>query len=472
MPLVGRLKPIFSILKMVTLPAPATVCCWKRHRKQQHRAGLVASWRWWYRTHRGCCGGDYELQLSADGASRSHNLTHVPDGASQLTFNINVTNASPDDRLLVTSATGDVLASDISLAVVGQSTVRANLPAKMKGSVSGFQVSLLQGGAATEAVVRLDDFEWVAGGSVGDVFSVNAQAMFPGQSYEITGVLSGTSETPLSLTTHPVRGDISLSTSTLPAGAAGFILFPERMESGGGSFETSGRFYFAPGTAAGIEGDNENTTPGFQGDVVVLVKVDGIERRIPLRIVSGFSSVGSLAITDGTSPLDVARLQQRLRYLGYVDGNANPLVVDGIRGALTQRTVSLFNGTVAAANLVASTNLSAASLDIINAANAPFWTTLATPLVANDFVVAAGASVQGASWATELFRQGVRAARLAGMPTTIPVEVLRISAAAGGPINGVAQHESGMDLDVTVPASIQTASTGTALTATESSGLR
>ena len=408
------------------------------------------------------------LELNSTGRSRTHNAFYIPQGAASLSFDMNVTTTSADDQfqLLI----GNQVVSTIAITAIGNARRTIEIPASLRGDVRTFTVRLAQGGAAAEGVLRLDNFQLDAGGNTGDVFMVDVAALFPGESFQLVSinVFNGATSTALPRTINAARGDWALND-----GAAGHVLFSDRVGGSGAPFGQSGRFYFAPGTANAQSGDVDSSADGFQGRLEAVVLVDGVSRRVPLTIGKGFAAAGPLAIgSSSDAVLDAARTQQRLRLLGFPDAAGTALVVDGIVGPLTQQSQGLFNAAVARTNVTTDAKLSLDALTFINAENAPRWTELGAPVAAGDYVIASGAPVFGTDWAIEAFRSGVRASRAAGMPATLPVSVVRISQPAGRAIVGVTGHQAGMDIDVSIPSSVRVASAGTALSANETQWLK
>ena len=408
-------------------------------------------------------GGGYQLELSSSGTLRTHNAMYVPEGAVGLSVDVSRVDASADDVLQI-SSNGLVLAN-IPLTTVSKTVETIFIPSQLRGTSTTLRVSLVKGGAAIDSVVRLDNFAWVAGGNTGDVFPIDVAAMFPGKTFSISGfrAVGATSETEIPFTVNPQRGDLSLK-----GGEAGYVLFADRVDTSAEPFHNSGRFYFAPGTGDGLTGDSLSSLRGFQGRIDVLVVVDGITRRVPLSIRSGASGDGVFAVGSSESVLDVARVQQRLRYLGFPGSNATALVVDGIKGPLTKWAISLANAGITGGNITADVELLPATANLINASNAPTWTSLGLPATAGDYSILQGAVVSGTSGAIGLFKAGVRAARAAGLSSSTSVVVTRISKLAGGPITGISSgFQAGLDIAVQIPAAIRTASTGSALSAAE-----
>ncbi len=248
----------------------------------------------------------------------------------------------------------------------------------------------------------------------------------------------------------------------------GYVLFSDRLGGTAKPFNQTGTFYFAPGANDGLTNDANATQTGYQGQINVVVRVDGVARTVPIIIRGGYASDGPLAVSQSSSTLNSARLQQRLRFLGFPDSSGTPLVVDGIIGPLSRAAISLFNAAVSKTNVGNDVQLNAQGAAFINATNVPRWNTLGSPLVNGDFAVASGAPVFGTDWATEIVRISARSARASGMPSTVAVTVNRVSATSGGPLAGITDgHQAGLDIDIAIPTNVRAASTGTVLNAAE-----
>ncbi|MFO0888288.1 MAG: hypothetical protein U0790_03975 [Isosphaeraceae bacterium] len=101
----------------------------------------------------------------------------------------------------------------------------------------------------------------------GDVASVELSAYAPGEDYRLIGFdLVGPTDTPTDVRVNGLRGDVEL---TAGGAVAGYVVFSDRVDAGRPPFSTSGRFYFAPGTGAGLPGDVDPFKAGFQGNVGV-----------------------------------------------------------------------------------------------------------------------------------------------------------------------------------------------------------
>jgi hypothetical protein len=149
----------------------------------------------------------------------------------------------------------------------------------------------------------------------------------------------------------------------------------------GPAFRQTGRFYFVPEATAALN-DDQPAVPGFQGVLRGAVQVDGVERELSITVVSGFSPEGGNTVTFGASPLEVARVQQRLKFLGF-PGLGGPLDVDGIIGPETQHAVSVFDAAAGESGYdpaAAAQDLQFVNIDrnYINSPNAPRWVSFRT----------------------------------------------------------------------------------------------
>ena len=131
------------------------------------------------------------------------------------------------------------------------------------------------------------------------------------------------------------------------------VIFSDRLMTGNPLFSTTGHFVFAPGTLSDLGGDSLLDENGFQGTIWIIFSDSSgsNEKRIPLFIMEGYSYDGESAVqgpSDGSdnpsllTPTQVAKIQQRLNYLGFCDWQELPLDVDAIRQDRTTSSIAMF----------------------------------------------------------------------------------------------------------------------------------
>ena len=262
----------------------------------------------------------------------------------------------------------------------------------------------------------------------------------------------------------------------------------------GTAFAQTGQLYFFadndPAAGGGsLRGrDIDPFTPGFQGTVGGQVQINGQTKTFEITVQPGYSGVGRGAVTQAFEdigdprnvPLNVARQQQRLAYLGYVaDGGGLPDVT-GVFDADTDQALRTFQGVI-----VGGLNTTQAGVDGIigpntagwlNAANAPRWQELIDPdpqtpgsfsvgAMLGDFDILpardpgtgarTGLTPQterfGSSWTIDLVEAGTAAARAATGRTQL---VNALSTFDGyGSACCHSTHRVGTDLDLHVDVS-------------------
>ncbi|GAF85060.1 unnamed protein product, partial [marine sediment metagenome] len=167
----------------------------------------------------------------------------------------------------------------------------------------------------------------------GDIAVVDLALDAPGASeYELVGfeIIGDTADTPLvPVRQFSARPDLKLLNGSQ---VVADVVFPENDDT---DFLTEGRFFFAPGTAT-----------GFQGQIRIRYMADEEERELILDIQPSSSSTGEAAVTSGSDTLSVVRQQQRLNFLGYRDYDGRVLVVDGIVGPRTRSATRAFQEAV------------------------------------------------------------------------------------------------------------------------------
>ncbi len=217
----------------------------------------------------------------------------------------------------------------------------------------------------------LDSDALIAGrGRTGDVIRVDIAALLGGSRFTIRGFGPGTT-----YTVHPQRGDLSVADAW--GENLGTVILSDRFLDR--NFSETGQLYFAP-NAVGSLRDGDSTRDGFQGIVSIDVEVDGVLQTVRIWVDSGYTTEGENAITFGTSILEVARLQQRLNFLGFRDSGGQSLVIDGILGPLTTHAIGVFNSAIWETSHPTEIEVESRFIDVardyINSPNAPRWVTL------------------------------------------------------------------------------------------------
>src|SRR5262249_497503 len=149
----------------------------------------------------------------------------------------------------------------------------------------------------------------------------------------------------ITLELKPALGGAQFELVNRAAVAGGRIVLPE--EVGGEAFKTSGLLYFIPepGTSPA---DQDPASPGFQGEVVIPVRVDGRASDVRFRVTAGYSFTGLNRVAlqapaaFGSNRLDVYRVQQRLRFLGFPGRAGHALTVNGTLDEETKWALGLF----------------------------------------------------------------------------------------------------------------------------------
>ncbi len=296
-------------------------------------------------------GSDSFLVLDASGPSRTHNWVYVPEDAAGLEFIWQRTDSSADgDRLRVFG--GDRMIGEFGLNAVDSDWRYGEvvaIPSELRGQTQTLTFEIVGGGTRVDSAVRITSVMFVPGVLTGDVLAVDLHREHPAAtSFQIDRIELLDPQylgDPIRVTVDSDndRGDWRLVHNDK---TVGYLLFSHRFDPEGRRFATTGQFYFVPGTEEEIAYDEltEPWAPGFQGivslDLTVTERVSGRSVRSPvtlaLRVLPGYSTAGSLAVTDSSSFQNVIALQQRLNYLCPADDDDPALEVDGIIGPLTE----------------------------------------------------------------------------------------------------------------------------------------
>ncbi len=366
---------------------------------------------------------NFVLELGPDGPSRTHNTLYVPEEAGGLRFDWRRLTSDPDDRLVVRLGDEVVFSAAVgtgnAAALTGQTIP---LGSEYRGRATTLTVELqTTDPSGVAARIWIDNIEFVRGGLAGDILPVDlAQEPGTGPAFvlDVDGVRVIGSDGvayPLQVTPHSARGDWELVYRRQEGASQydyllGYVLFSDRVEEDQPAFSQTGRFYFAPGgdygrlvTEPATEKyprtfasrpnplDEDPLAPGFQGLVEFSYTAGSTSAAVGLNVLPGYSQDGSAAVRMFTKPQQDALtdkasrdesgtivLQQRLTYLGFLDDEGQPLVVDGIVGLHTESVLRLFHAAVQCNGLLKPADEAARELDErtawwLNAPNAPRW---------------------------------------------------------------------------------------------------
>ncbi len=211
-------------------------------------------------------------------------------------------------------------------------------------------------------------------------------------------------------------------------------------------FATSGKWVFAPPTKSDLPGDANvaASAPGFQGDVHFQFSIgDSVQPPVTVTVGNGFSSGGEAAVTGIGSKTEILRLQQRLKFLGYLGADGQPLALTSVLDPNTNAALQTFKAAVDLSGEHTPTDESpqannplddSRTLRWLNAANAPRWEKLSNVGLLRPFATSwlANALDHAGTW-----RDAVLAAS-ATAPESRPLH----------PNTSWGKHLGGMDLDL------------------------
>jgi len=173
-------------------------------------------------------------------------------------------------------------------------------------------------------------------------------------------------------------GSLQLKVGSVVAG----YLFASTGLDENNSLLAKGQFLLLPGILPGIPNDLSSAT-GFQGKYEIEFSVTSgattATGSVVINVGAGFSVTGDLKIENASARLDIARIQQRLNFLGFTGPNLQPLPVDGIAGSETVGAAKLFKAAVHATGEVDITEVPSEKLfdarmvRWLNSTNAPSW---------------------------------------------------------------------------------------------------
>lgn len=248
-------------------------------------------------------------------------------------------------------------------------------------------------------------------------------------------------------------GGATFSLPTLLDPLAADLILPESV--GEQPYSSAGFFYVAP------------KAPGAF-PVETVMDVDGVPQAVRISINSGLSQVGANAVTFGNSTLEIIRLQQRLRGLGYPGPAGQPLTLTGQYDGPTVHSIGLFNAAMTGGPLIPSSHV---RRDFINEIDTPKWVELDPTAInaASDGLYLSpnlsDGSAQSDRYASEMLLRLIESSQnhpvqqLAddGQPATLiaqqpRLEIRTLSGPAGGSLDATSDHHAGLQIDVETPA--------------------
>lgn len=183
---------------------------------------------------------------------------------------------------------------------------------------------------------------------------------------------------------------------------------------------------------------------------------------------AGFSSDPQRVVVEATSRLEIAKMQQRLRYRNYPDYEGELLVVDGIVGDRTRHAVGLFAASVESSVFEEREGFTSKSVAYANALNAPVWSRI-TVSAEDHFSLLTGPYVDdprhhGTNWLIETIRNGAKAAKTGTYPIGMNIGVGGLSQINGPGFGEIlhphAGHDAGMAVDFLLSMSMPTSGDG------------
>lgn len=386
--------------------------------------------------------GSSAVRLDKANSSRTHNVFYVPGNATHLSFDVrDVVQSSLDlgasklrVSVLAPGKTSSTVLADLSLALLAGQARHVVLPLLSSDTVDRSEVLRFElVGVEGSSQLTLDNVQLqaLASGRSNDVIWVSLPELLGGAGVAVPSSFDITKLTAKSALSEDVRlvavkADEYRVEKQVSNGAwvqMGSLLLAERF--GRTAFASSGAFAFVPYTK-GVDG-SANQQP-FEGSL--LLKWNGTSvSRIDVASASGRPLDENLVL-DSVDPLDVARIQQRLRSLGYTGISGAPLAVDGILGPNTRKAIGQFNA--AARQQASGAPSSSVDLSWINDNEAPVSGTLATERRLTSQEQAALSTVAGLG-------QNWLAAAKVQPAWSAPVPLLQGSADSLLPLGDVAQ---------------------------------
>ncbi|UCE73894.1 MAG: hypothetical protein JSV56_12880, partial [Methanomassiliicoccales archaeon] len=382
---------------------------------------------------------DLALILESGSSRMIHNWFYVPSEAQNLIFDLKITDPSGNDMLDV--KLDDTLIDQVSLNMLTADfeEYKFTLTAGMTGDVHTLTFEINDGGDGINSQVLVDNIRlggYVFEVKAGDVTLINLGEVAGGTSF------GGVSDDTTSF------GETVLIETMIPS-------TPSDQE-----FEETGRFYFVPAI--------EST--GFQVDFHYIenftINVDGDDKEMRIIVVDDYSTEGPHSVilskeVDGVGDetLDVYRVQQRLRYLGFLDYNTGDQVeVDGSAGSHTRNAIRLFQAAIQSdgeGDPATEDGIVDVGLETnrwLNSTLAPFWAQLRKALQkvpTSDDGSGNLNYIENKVWATSWTLRIIESA-VAARPELMRVglEVLGATALTSHPLDTMhAEHRGGLDID-------------------------
>ncbi|MGK7942832.1 MAG: right-handed parallel beta-helix repeat-containing protein, partial [Crocosphaera sp.] len=226
------------------------------------------------------------------------------------------------------------------------------------------------------------------------------------------------------------------------------------------NFGSNGILYFAPDIENAIAGvDKDSNKLGFQGEVIGQVVVDdgnGEQLKLfKIDVQPGYSLDKDVMVSSDNqvdTRQEKARIQQRLRYLGFVDDEGNPLGVDGAFGNKSYSAIKRFKAAIDP-NLTdpddENSDLDENTLDWLNRQDAPQWQQLIDD--SNDFDLREGGNFFGTNWVIDT----IKAATNSHPGTQV---IYNIASQTGGDNNQLG--DTGNRFEIQIDSSLTTESDG------------
>lgn len=382
-------------------------------------------------------GANAALRLTATESARSHNFAYLPASASHFSAALSAQSGSTgtlefflaDDTGAAPLPGQRLGAVDVATLATTQTTVRFALT--QPGLLDQTHTLLVRlTGAAATTQVQVDDvaFESLATGRSADILWLDLRTLAAAAGKTAPAAfdasliaLEGARLVKLADDEFRVESTAQGATQVL-----GRILLAERF--GRAAFAGSGQFAFVPDLPDAL---NETSRLPFSGVRSLAYGSQGFLSLMSVRDDGTPPDDSAQVLGDG-STLDLMRLQQRLRALGYPGVSGNALVVDGRLGPNTRHAIGLFNAVVQGRDSVAMTDR--VDLSWINDPAAPAWRQLTGVPGVRQF--ATGNSQWGGGWVADLLAGA--GARLA------TADALQLTQAAlksgGGTANGLGRQ--------------------------------
>ena len=180
-----------------------------------------------------------------------------------------------------------------------------------------------------------------------------------------------------------------------------------------------------------------------------------------LRVVPGSATINDVerVSSQASTVLEIAQMQQRLRYWNYPDETGELLVVDGIVGPHTRHAAGLFAASVGNASFTEKDFVSGQAFNYINSLNGPRWGELVREpsdhfeLVLGPFPPTNPPRYFGTDWLVDTIRAASKKVKTGVNPIAMQVAVGALSAQNGPGSNTYSHdgHDAGMSVDFLLP---------------------